>query len=701
MRNVATLAALLAVTGIAHAEAPETMSQPPVTEAPPPNIGEAGAPVAPGNAVSYAPSFFAQYTPQTALDMVRRVPGFSVDEGSDRRGFSGTAGNVLIDGARPSAKSQGVEDILGRIPAKQVVRIDLIRGATTGEAAGQAVVVNVVRTASAGAGRYEIEAEHTASGRITPRGELSYNGRVGRLEFTLGADRYIEARPLFGYRLYRDAQENLAAYSYDGTPRTFREANGNAAISAPLFGGTFNLNGSAGRWNFKTALESSRFTPASVPVDSFRLSIDERQRDREIGGDWERRFGDFNLKLIGLDTRRWYSNDEATLSRDANGAQTELIAQQRRDQSVESIGRASLGWRLSDAHRIEFGGEGALNTLDAHTDLTVDSGSGPVVIPLDAANVRVEEERYEGFLTWNWKVSPRWTLESGVTVETSTISQTGDTTASRTLTFWKPNAQVTRQLGARDQIRLRVLRDVSQLDFGDFASSATLADNSVAAGNPDLRPQAAWRAEATLDKRFGKDGAITLTFRHDWIEDAADLVPILDTSSGQFFDAPGNIGEGSLSTVRLNGTIPLGFLLNGAQLKPDLSWWTSEVTDPVTGQKRALSEFSESELNIELRQDIAAHKLAWGLVYFKRSEIHFYRVREIETYEEGPFLDFYAETTAIPGVKVRGFVNNIFDSPFKRERRFFAPDRTGAFNFEEERKRTIGRFIGIEVSGNF
>lgn len=699
MRNVASLAALLAVAGLAHAETPETASPPPAAEAPPANAPSGVALT--GNAVSYAPDFFAQYTPQTALDMVRRVPGFTIDEGSDRRGFSGAAGNVLIDGARPSAKSQGVNGILGRIPAKQVVRIELIRGATTGEAAGQAVVVNVVRTASAGAGRYQVEAEHTASGRVTPRGELSYNGRVDQLEFTLGANRYIEARPLFGYRLYRDAQENLTAYSYDGTPRTFREATGNAALSAPFLGGTFNLNASAGRWNFKTALESSRFTPATAPLDSFRLSIDERQRNREIGGDWERRFGDFNLKLIGLDTRRWYSNDEATLSRDANGAQTELLSQQRRDQSAESIGRASLGWRLSDAHRIEFGGEAALNTLDAHTDLSVDSGSGPVAIPLDAANVRVEEERYEGFLTWNWKVTPRWTLESGVTVETSTISQTGDTTASRTLTFWKPNAQISRQIGERDQIRLRVLRDVSQLNFGDFASSATLADNTVAAGNPELRPQAAWRAEATLDKRFGKDGAITLTFRHDWIEDASDLVPILDTSSGQFFDAPGNIGEGSLSTVRLNGTIPLGFVLKGAQLKPDLSWWTSEVTDPVTGQKRELSEFSESELNIELRQDISAQKLAWGLVYFKRSEVHFYRVREIESYEEGPFLDFYAETTAIPGVKVRGFVNNIFDSPFKRERRFFAPDRTGAFNREEERKRTIGRFIGIQVSGNF
>ena len=158
-----TLAAALALSGVAHAQ------QPPITDTPVPSV----APESPTDGrVVYEPAFFATFAPQTALDMVRRVPGFSIDGGSDRRGFSGAAGNVLIDGARPSAKSQGLQEILDRIPAAQVARLELIRAASTGEASGQSVLVNVVRNAAAagGSGTYEVELERSVSNRVELRG---------------------------------------------------------------------------------------------------------------------------------------------------------------------------------------------------------------------------------------------------------------------------------------------------------------------------------------------------------------------------------------------------------------------------------------------------------------------------------------------------------------------------------------------------
>ena len=46
----------------------------------------------------YPASYYAQFEPRTARDMVERTPGFSLIEPSERRGFSGAVGNVLIDG---------------------------------------------------------------------------------------------------------------------------------------------------------------------------------------------------------------------------------------------------------------------------------------------------------------------------------------------------------------------------------------------------------------------------------------------------------------------------------------------------------------------------------------------------------------------------------------------------------------------------
>ena len=51
--------------------------------------------------ISYTPADFAAARPNTALDMINRLPGFAFDGGDSVRGFAGAAGNVLIDGQRP------------------------------------------------------------------------------------------------------------------------------------------------------------------------------------------------------------------------------------------------------------------------------------------------------------------------------------------------------------------------------------------------------------------------------------------------------------------------------------------------------------------------------------------------------------------------------------------------------------------------
>ena len=66
--------------------------------------------------ISYPPSFFVQFRPANAQDMVNRLPGFTFNEGEDVRGFGGAAGNVLIDGERPSSKSVPLDQLLQRIP---------------------------------------------------------------------------------------------------------------------------------------------------------------------------------------------------------------------------------------------------------------------------------------------------------------------------------------------------------------------------------------------------------------------------------------------------------------------------------------------------------------------------------------------------------------------------------------------------------
>src|SRR5687768_18399817 len=102
-------AALLALgaPGVASAQSTTPGDQP------------APAPAQGTRTTSYDAAFFAQYAPRTALDIARRVPGFTLDLGNtDTRGFAGAAGNVVINGARPSSKAETLETTLARIPAR-------------------------------------------------------------------------------------------------------------------------------------------------------------------------------------------------------------------------------------------------------------------------------------------------------------------------------------------------------------------------------------------------------------------------------------------------------------------------------------------------------------------------------------------------------------------------------------------------------
>ena len=96
--------------------------------------------------ISYTPADFAAARPNTALDMIQRLPGFTFDGGDNVRGFAGAAGNVLIDSQRPTIKTDTLSDTLARITIDQVERIDLIRGAAPGiDMQGRTVVANVIR----------------------------------------------------------------------------------------------------------------------------------------------------------------------------------------------------------------------------------------------------------------------------------------------------------------------------------------------------------------------------------------------------------------------------------------------------------------------------------------------------------------------------------------------------------------------------
>ena len=141
------------------------------------------------NHSNYPASFFSQYQPQNAFDMIDRLPGFSFDRGDNARGFGGNAGNVLIDGARPTSKSGGLVGALKRIPAEQVERIEIIRGGVSaGDAAGQSVVANVIKRTDVTSGTWALKFRRAPYGDPKPNIEAAINTNLGEWEVVADID---------------------------------------------------------------------------------------------------------------------------------------------------------------------------------------------------------------------------------------------------------------------------------------------------------------------------------------------------------------------------------------------------------------------------------------------------------------------------------------------------------------------------------
>lgn len=153
---------------------------------------QAVATAAPGEGtISYPPAFFAAQRPANAREMLERVPGFTLDYGSSVRGFEGAAGNVLIDGRRPASKTDYLADVLARIPAATVERIDIVRGGAPGvDMQGKPVVANLILKTGAGPqAQVTARASHIADGREWGGLEVQASGGAGDRKWDVSAIR--------------------------------------------------------------------------------------------------------------------------------------------------------------------------------------------------------------------------------------------------------------------------------------------------------------------------------------------------------------------------------------------------------------------------------------------------------------------------------------------------------------------------------
>jgi hypothetical protein len=646
--------------------------------------------------ISYTPADFAAARPDTALDMLNRLPGFSVDGGNQVRGFAGAAGNVLIDGGRPTIKSDSLFEMLARIPINQVERIDVIRGGAPGiDMQGRTVVANVIRT-RVDTFQQVISAQgivFTETGHFMPGWNYEATRRAGERQFDFQLSRGLQ---------YDDSVGSATRTTLDAATGdvlfedAFTEADGSvhsarANYKGPLAGGVLSANSlfSTDEWKDE--------------VSFFSATTDERfvgrsSNDRgEIGLNFTRPLGArFELETLALSKLAVGEGRNTGLA----GGSASLFEVEV--ETGESIGRSVLRFTQSPTLSFEGGGEVAFNYREQQIGLTVDSSR----ISLPASDVRVEELRGEVFAQGAWRPRPQYNFEAGVRVEESTITQTGDTTLERSFLYPKPRLVGTWSPTERDQVRVRIEREVGQLNFGDFTSNVNLSTSVLSAGNALLEPNKTWVYEIAFEKHFWGSGAAVLTLRHQDVTDVVDDFPFFVFVDADGDGAPddgdldglpdqqlvsgrGNIGDGTIDFADLSLTLPLARLgLQGGEIKIAAMVQEGEVRDPLTGEMRAISGQRPNRLSVNFRQDLPAQRLTFGVFWFAGWSERRFRLQEIQALDLRNYWETFVEYKPTPRLTLEAALNNVSPYSFTIERRVFdGPRDTGSLAVVQTEER--------------
>lgn len=673
--------------------------------------------------IVYPASYFSEYYPVSANDMLNRIPGIglALRGGGGGRGLGSGAGEVLINGQRISGKNNGGRSQLGRIAADQVDYIEIIRGTSEEldvRGGGQVVNVVLLDTPSSSSTTVQLRTDYLRDGTVDPGGQFAYSGQSGDFNYLFSA----EADPR--YRVWESREFSFSPdYELGEVRREFRERDETEFNVSTNLGYTFP--------NSVVQFNALYETRGDVPDNTLRTIHDltdnslQVQNDRrinprdawEIGGDFEYDFtsaGTYRVLFIvndrdSLNTRTRYDL--------VDGEEIPNLFTESGGRNRERIVRTSYTFDMKGSQGLELGVEGAQTIRDNSLQLATDTEEGEPspafnnLIPVEVsnANTTVEEIRYEPFANHNWQINDRMSLESSLVMETSTINQSGDVNNSRDFEFWRPRVDYRFDITPSFQLRASVRKDVDQLSFSDFSTSVDGGDEdqNTQAGNPDIRQEQSWRYELNFEMRLPNDlGVVNSQF---WYRDVEDHIDRIDVSTGpdDLESARGNIGDGKRYGLNLDMSTkldPLG--IRNALLTTGIRLRDSEFVDPFLGIKRRQRGNGRWETNIGFRHDVTAHGLTYGFNYRNNSNGSTGRlsidVDDIEEQIESPWLSAYVEKRAFGNFIFRLESNNITEADWCRKRtRFVGATSSGIVEEVEDYCNGSGMELAFRVRTTF
>jgi len=656
-----------------------------------------------GQRVPYPAAYFAPFHPNTAYDMILRVPGFIYSPGDPtQRGLTEAAGNVVVDGRRLADKDFTLDQVLQHIPADQVVRIEVLRGSSTGlDMLGQPVVANVIRRDGRGSfGAITIGNGVYADGRITPSATIEATRALpgGRsLSATASISRYVEVDKGDGGRTRTDAAGTVIERAKVKAKAGGTTGYAQTALETPAAGGHLRLDASFTRTSYSDRQRDT--TSGSPPV----TSIYEERLDGPAGGKasaeagvhYSRNLGPRTTSETTLLLRRGWQDYSSLLASPGS-----VLAFAETDRTQEEIVRTKIHYQAKKKVALDLSLEAAANRLATSSAVTFNLST----VPLPDAVAIVKERRIDGGVDIVWNLSSSFELTAGMHAEKSLVTVRSDQGEEEDFTFLKPVLRLSFVPAKRQQIRLRVEREARQLAFTDFIASASLDKGSLSATSSRIAPQRDWIAEFAYELATRSGAALTVTLDHLWLNDVVDWVPLSDDAGdAASVDTRGNIGGGSERKVVVTGTAPLGGLgIHRATATLSATYDHARVIDPVNHLSRQISGLKAFVLSASVQQDLPKQHLTWGMSVDGPWQTTTYRFNTVDHERANTEIDMFADYHPRANLSVRLDVKDIGRRGYGRTIDTYSGLRIpGRFLYADNRRLRSGPSASLSVRKQF
>jgi outer membrane receptor for ferrienterochelin and colicins len=627
-------------------------------------------------------------------DLFKRLPGVTI-QGTPRRGGGSVRmrglgsgyTQILLDGERvPSGFS------IDSISPEQIERIEILR-APTAETGTRAIAgtINIITREGSTKRSEELRlALGYESNRLQPGFNWTRSDRAGNLAYnwTLGLQDEFAPRDIdsvstvvdqrldngateFAQRETSHTHERRNRFNLGGRLQ-WRDEQGDGLTLTPLLTHTTTRTD-----RYAELVQSAGATPALY--DDTTSDGRSRNNQLRLGARWRQTLNDdTQLELRGSARESRGTSSSVREEFDANDVRLRRVDDQARTRERSLGAGAKLSRDLGETHQLAAGVEAeAARRSDARATL---QDGAPLLLDF-GDELQARSTRWALYAQDEWTMTPQWTLQGGLRVESITTrgdagGADGTTTPANRSRVASPLLHLLYKPGASNQWRLGLTRSYRSPSLQTLLARPALSSRFPVSGpnlptapdrvgNPALKPELATGIDLSYEHYLAGGGVIGASVFHRRLRDVIRTLTTLQTvpwsASPRWVSAPGNVGNARTSGLELEAKGRLDSYWPDAPrigFNANASFFRSRV-DGVPGPNNRLDEQPGSSLNLGLDYRLRSLPLAVGASW---NRVPSYETRlsgtQLAFQGRKSVLDAYALWTFSDALRLRLSVSN-------------------------------------------